>query len=141
MYSGDPRRLEARQRPASLLSLVQAREDSPVEAFVNGGTYYEWAGDDAATFNQLRQDFHQKIRAKLPDFVIVHGAEYWKHYSRMMGGAFWRPMDRRVVYDFHAYENDWTDWSALRAQITQWQAQNAVAEWSDLERTAAANDD
>lgn len=95
------------------------------------GPVNEWAGDEEAVFAGVRQDFHDRLRAALPNHVILHGGSYWKHYTRLLGwqGDTLQPLaDKRVIYEVHSYEtHDVEWWAGLQQAFDDWSAQHGVA--------------
>ncbi|KAA5611574.1 cellulase family glycosylhydrolase [Rhodovastum atsumiense] len=95
------------------------------------GPANEWGGNSDYTLHQVA--LHRILREALPGYVLVCGANNWKHYSAMISK---RPFvaDGRVLWDHHSYDaKSAAEWGTIEGQIQAWSAANGglVTIWTE----------
>lgn len=85
------------------------------------GPINEHAGADNPTWNPIRRDLHDILRAALPGYVLTTGASGWKGRPDLVRDDFTPFDDLRVVYEWHHYESANADtWMAHENELDSW---------------------
>ena len=106
------------------------------------------------TYNQIRMDTHDVIRSRLPQHIIVHGADRWNRFTSLMDNQWQPPPDRLSMGSAHPYTGDNTNVATyadmndavldfetrhgIPAVAGEWGGNNQkTAVWGDLIRAVA----
>jgi hypothetical protein len=91
------------------------------------GPVNEFAGSDNATWNPIRRDLHELMRANLPGYVLTTGAANWKGRAELFDPAkgFETFDDLRVIYEWHHYSTLNADgWKNVAQRLRDWRSAN-----------------
>lgn len=89
------------------------------------GPVNEWAGGDNATYNALRLEAHDRLRAALPDHVLITGAANWDDKAQLVADDWARPADDRWIAQWHHYDgavqsaDHWRNWQSQMEAFSQ----------------------